>query len=238
MSGFLQGVRDRAVMSFQAGKELLGMTHVETDPEFQSCGQQLDLLRQRVADYIRHVRTILEFLPKVCESGIQLSASIDRASQGSDLAAPVVLDTFFQQTKTLVDETVIRNCEPSVLDHLCTVQAHLEELQNLRDERRKSQLLCDAARDKLESISKRGQPEEIGKVKADHEARLLVVAGQTDQFKAEVSQMWDQRFLIFDLPLQRLVATVFAFSQATYSNMQQLQAAADPAVLQSEFPIS
>ncbi|OHT01426.1 hypothetical protein TRFO_31745 [Tritrichomonas foetus] len=241
MTSLLNKGKEYTKMAFQYIKEKTGTTAHEVDPEYQTACEQFEIMKARVAKFIVDVNEILNIIPCICSAGLNFSSSLlsaDQKSGGNCSELSNSFDIFFKKMDMLVKDKLLSISRPAVIDILKSMKSRFNELEVLRDERRKTQLLCDSIRDDLETISKSGTPEKVAKTRIEYEGKLRILEQQTNLFKVEMAKLWEQRFNLIEVPLQQLVGIVFLFCQDSFEHLQELQKVVTQEELTRQYPPS
>jgi hypothetical protein len=216
-------VRDGAAIGWQAVKEKVGVTAFEVDPEYDAAAGHIDVLRARLTEFLGDISNLLDRLTMVTQCGADLSSGLTSASRGA--AAPIVATVadFLSGTNDHFVNELLVTVLRGLLNNLQGRIQMLDGLKDLRSDRYRTRLLCNSLRDQLESISARGKPAEIAKIKGTYEMKMQELQILTQRIKGQSSEMWRNRAAIFQEPLHTLVGCLMQFCEDVGADLAQLQ---------------
>lgn len=240
MKSFFNNVKDKLDVGMQYVKEKVGISSTEVDEDYQTALTRLEILKDQVHKYLNDVNAIISIMPDICSSGTNLSQLLvsSNSKYGEhcrELAES--FETFFTNIQRLVDEDILKQSQPAILQLLRQLQTDFNRLDELAKNQRSSQLLCNSLRDKIRSTSGNGSSSEAGEIRIKYESTKQLYIQQTEQFKNEVNTMWENRFNMLEVPLQEFVKITFSFCHKCYGHLCELQKAVPQEDLNRDYPV-
>ena len=238
MSSLWSSLKDKTRMGVQFLKEKTGITQTKIDPRYQSSSERFAILQDRVSQFFHDFEVLISLLPKVTSSGVDFSTSLIQSTmkyEDQDMTLPRAFEQFFMATDELVKNDVLPLCADAVPAEVLLWKERFEFLERLKSERKQMQLLCDATRDRLDSLTKKGTPQEIAELRIEYQGKLRELEEKTDKFVTEVDNFWELRFTVIELPMERFIGLIMSMCRKIFDNMKELQRAIDPELLEKDF---
>lgn len=230
-------LKTNAKIGVQYIKEKTGTTQVEIDPEYEAANQKLNLIQENNTKFMTEFKEIIDLLPEINESCINISNSFSKInSDFNDNFAQISnsQESFFHQITDIMKDEFIEPVNQKIIEDFKETMNKIKALLNLRDERRKTQLMCDSLRDQYEK-SRKETPEAIVKIRKKYDAKQEELKNQTNDFIGRVNEMWDNRFVIIDEPMKDFVNLLFAFCFKTYGYLSVLNQSLTEEELSQQF---
>lgn len=238
MSSLWTQLKNKTRIGVQYLKEKAGVTQIEIDPAYQAAVERFLIMEERISQFFHDFQVLVSLLPKVTESGVDFSKSLLEATaklEDEDLTLPRAFEQFFLTVDSLVKQEILPKCDEIVPAEVLWCKEKFEMLEKIKSERKQMQLLCDSTRDSLESLTKKGKPQEIAHLRIRYEERLRQLEEKTQLFVTEVDRVWDLRFTVMEVPLQKFIELVLSTSRKIFDHMKEMQTAIDPTLLDKDF---
>lgn len=217
-------IKNNAKIGVQYIKEKTGTTQVEIDPEFEAANQKFCIIQENNTKFMSKLQVIIDLLPEldsmcvgISEAFANLSGSINK--EKTQLAE--TQESFFRQISEIMRNELVEPANTVVIEEFRATIGKIEALTLLRNERRKTQLMCDSLRDECEK-SRKDTPEHIVKTRKKYDLKQEELKEQTQNFIDHVNQMWENRFMIIEKPMTEFVSLLFTFCYKAYGCMATL----------------
>ena len=228
-------------IGMQYVKEKAGAAKAEVNPEYEVAIERYDILNERFSTFFADLKTVMEFFGLVFQSGVEISQELDKADKaaGSTSAQFVqLLLLFFERSKNSANNLFISNNQQYVVESLQKILDQLNHLGQIRNKRRKHQLLCDSLKNDIENLSKGGNAERLTKAKIQYEQTKDKMNQETIEFITSVNQIWQGRVIILESALQDFIRFSYQFAMELNMDLQGLtQSLIPPSLPQPIFPV-
>ncbi|OHT04747.1 hypothetical protein TRFO_06181 [Tritrichomonas foetus] len=228
-------LKENATIGVQIMREKTGTMQPEVNPEYQVAVEHFEIMRERLKKFFLNVKEILDIIPAVCESGSSFAEELNKANTKSDGKLDnlsKLFDSFYKALQSAVDSNLVY---PTFFDPLNKIRTEFEQIENLKDQRRKVQLLYEDAREKL-SIA-----ENLNLVKKiEHRRQKMITKKEecekmTEEFKEKVGKLWVKRYEILEEPLEMFISLIYGFCLESFKFLRELQTGATPEELMQQF---
>lgn len=211
---------ENAIIGVQYIREKTVGPQEEIYPEYTKAVERLEFLIKRMNQFHDDITSVIKMMRKVCTTGAEFSAALDRAAPNllEESPIPGAFREFFTATASS-GETAAHLSQKSALVELKVVLARLSMLDQMTKERAKVALLYNSTKLDLQN------PDPLKQTKAHAELKTIEVdlAKRTETLISGINQLWEQRFDLIDLSLQKIVGKIFQFGRTTFRNMTQLE---------------
>jgi len=222
MKRYFNHIVEASTLGFQYIKETTGTTQIVIDPQYESACEQWKILQERLMTLRGDIESVLKCLPTIYETGKLFSSSVIVAESKTEKEPSTLSHTwklFFDELEFNMEKNLISKMNQLMAQSFDLIREKFDELSNLKDKRRKCQLLTDSLRDKLENISSSGKPEEIAQTKMEFDSKKLELESITSEFVSEVNELWNKRIQLIESPLHQMISYLFEFGKQAYLSL-------------------
>ena len=212
-------------IGMQFMKEKTGFAKVENNPIYEEALIHFEELNSRYSEFYADIKSIIEFLGQSTKSGVEMSEKIFETNEkmgNSENQFFTQLKLFFINNNNNNQEKIINIIEKQILENIQNVLNQLNHLGQIKNKRRKHQLLCDSLKNEMESIIKTGNAEKLTKTTILYEQTKDKMNNETNEFIQKISFLWNGKIIVFELALNQLIGLIYNFTQESLNNLNNL----------------
>lgn len=241
LSPLWKQIKEKTALSSQLLKEKTGVEQTDlVDPEFDVCSQHFEIMEEQFKTFLIDIEDILKIIPNILESGHAFSATLKQTNtQTGEKLANVSshFETFFTNIEKTCGDHLVEPSNRTVLDSLKKTSDKFNELQSIKKQRQETQLLYDNYKQHLEKAEKNDRPDKMHKYTILKNEKKEEWTKLNNEYKATISEMWENRYEMLSHPLELFTGVLYKFCFECFQNLHDLQAAATPEQLMTNFGV-
>ena len=168
----------------------------------------------------------------------ELTESLVIADRKNGLKSKTIVNTiqlFYETIGEDASNILLKQYEDSVLITLKDQRETINILKEMRQNRHKIRLIAASYRDKVEVLSKIGDPKLLTSTRILQHEKEQELENISQKFVRCVNRLWKHRIEIIEKPMEELIGIVFNFCKGMYTPLQMLMTSVSLEDLQKDY---
>lgn len=241
LSPLWEQIKQKTTLRNQFLKEKAGVSQTDLiDPEFDICGQHLEVMEEQFKTFLIDIENILKIIPSILESGKTFSDTLNQTNNETENQLANVsshFEEFFKSIEVMCASHLLEPSDRIVLDSIKKTSDTFNHLNSIKKQRYETQLLYDHYKQHLEKAENEDHPKKIHKYSELKNSKKEEWTNLTNEYKNTINEMWENRYKILSHPLELFTGVLFKFCFECFKSLQELQTAATPEELMTNFGV-
>ena len=234
----MEKISNFIVEQTQHAKEFIGLAKYEKIPEIEEAKKRLQIIEERFNFLSEQISAIFNLIPNMINTTNEISECLVEADRKNGLKAKTIVNTiklFYETIGEDASNILIKQYEDSVVVTLKEQRETIDTLKEMRQNRHKLRLTVASYKDKVEVLSKIGDPKLLTSTRIQLHEKEQELDKISKKFVRCVNRLWDHRNDLIEQPMEELIGIVFNFCKGIYTPLQMLMTAVSPEELQKDY---
>ena len=229
----------QVVIQQQHLKEKAGVSKREIIPEVEEAKERLKFLDLHFQTFEDQMADLSKLIPDITTSSADFAQIISEFGSQTSLEAnkfSADVYSYFQSVsdgcKTMIDSETQKRLSFMLKDTRETIN----KLKEMQDNRHEIRLYTSYLKDKFDDLSQNNKnQEELTKVKFEYEEMKVELQNITDQFVKYVTNLWNIRQKVIDVPMQEFISIIYDALKKSYPDLRALMANIPPEEFKKDY---
>lgn len=235
---FMKAFEEFLSKKTQHGKELLGISIYQKDPVVEEAKNRLKILDDRLSDFTYNMNFIIKSIQSAEESSKEFSEYLVEADKKNGLKSRTIVNTislFYETLNEDADSILLENLNGKVSDMLREQREVIDRLKAMKNERHDIRLLTFSYKDKVEKLSKSGDPKKLSDIRLIHQEKEEELEKITRKFVKCVTRLWNNQKELIEEPMQNVISSVFRYCRNSYTTLRVLMNTITPEEMKKDY---